>query len=255
MTAAREARASVELAIERFTAARERERLVLYRMHLQATVRWISPLTLAMAKHVGIDLGDGMKSIRPPSEWPWRRPDSLVRSFAHRGHITHRLYFAPNRPAIQVLLQRYVTGHGFVHIGSGSDILVFDVNGPWLSMHGQIGQCALRVATGTAALTLPAGVPDTLAAAMVGKPVDAIVAHPALTGSGYSVKRVREANGAAGPTLIFSTGRSRLVMPWPELLRSGLSGGHVGERVSVAQADRPVCAAAAASQRLSELGL
>ena len=253
MTGASAARAFAEDAVGRFISATEHERLVLYRMHLQATVRSISPFTLAFAEHVGVDLEEGMDSIRPPSQWPWRpQPQTLAQSLAHRSRSA-RHHVNSKHWAVHAMLQRYVTDHGFVHFGEGKDMLLFDVDGPWLSMHGRIGECSVRVVAGTAALTLPAGFPETLGGAMVGRPVDAVVDNPALTGRGYRVKRVREATVGAGPTLVFSTGRCRFTMPWPELIGPVLAGT-VCEHVLATKAGRRGRAATVGLQRPAESG-
>ena len=224
MTSARIARLRVDQEIDRFLEQTDRERLLLYRMHLQATVRSASPLIMDLAGHFGIDVAGRLDAVRPPSQWPWRaRKWSLAASLAH-GSLAPYNYVGPRRRTVHGMLRRRAAEPGFIHFADGDDLLAFHFDGLSLSMEACIGASDVRVAKGMAALTLPAGIPDTLAAAMVGRQVDALVESPALAGRGYVVRRVREARAGAGPTLVFATGRTRFAMPWPELLGAGAAG-------------------------------
>lgn len=217
MTGARAAREEVDLAVERFVAAAESERLMLFRMHLQATIRSASPLVMDLAEQLHVDLVAGFQKVRPPSQWPWRPRTSATRASVHPGLAAYN-HPDPRRGLVHGMFRRRVADPGFVHFGDGDDLLAFHFDGQWLSMEGWIGSCNVRVVKGMAALTLPPGFPDTLALAMVGRQVDALVDSPALAGRGYRVRRVREAKPGAGPTLVFHAGRMRLTLPWPHLL-------------------------------------
>lgn len=219
VTSAQTARVRVYQAIDQFMERTDHDRLVLYRMHLQAHVRSISPLTFALAEHFDVDLAGGAALMRPSPDWPRRAPPPFG-AMAHRSHTALR-HLSPRHRSVPGMLQRYALNRGFCHFGEGADMLFFDVDGRWLSMQGRIGKCAVCVVKGVAALTLPAGLPDTVITAMPGRPVDAIISHPALAGRDYRVRRVREGVLGEGPTLFFGTGRRAFSMPWPELLASG----------------------------------
>ena len=146
---------------------------------------------------------------------------------AHRSLAAYH-YVDPRRQAVHRMIRRHVTDPGFVHFGDGDDLLVFHIDGPWLSLEGCIGACDVRVVKGMAALTLPAGFPDTLAGGMLGRRVDALVDNPALAGRDYRVRRVREAKSGAGPTLVFATGGARFAMPWPGMQAPAGAGALVG---------------------------
>lgn len=238
--------ALVELAINRFLAVTEHQRLRLYRMFLQATVRSVSPLTLAFAEHFGIDLESGLGNLRPPLDWPRRPVPSAPLVVGCRIARAALRHVGPRAATTKSIMMRYAAMHGFVHHGPGTNLLLFDVDGAWLSVQGRIGECTLRVVKGRAFLTLPAGVPDTIVAAMAGRPVDALVDHPALRGRGWRVRRVIEGTSDVGPTIVFATGRQRYRMPWPELLRSSVVEGSLG---------RPRARAPAGSRRAGQPGV
>lgn len=233
--------ALVDVAINRFLAVTDHQRLRLYRMFLQSTVRSVSPLTLAFAEHYGIDLEIGLGKLRPPLDWP-RRPvpsPPVVMAMSHRASAASR-YIGPRAATTHGLMMRYATTRGFVHHGPGSNLLLFDVDGAWLSVQGRIGECTLQIVKGRAFLTLPAGIPDTMVAAMTGRNIDTLVDHPALRGRGWRVRRVIEAASEVGSTIVFATGRQRYRMPWPELLRSNVVEAFLGRGRKRASAGSPV---------------
>jgi hypothetical protein len=78
-----------------------------------------------------------------------------------------------------------------------------------------LGGGLLRTARGYAALQLPSSLPATIVAALNGRRMRDVVAHPALRRR-YTVLSVDECEFGSNPSLVFRTGLRPHAMPWAD---------------------------------------
>ncbi len=200
-----------------FLVRTETERLSLFRLHLQATVRRVSPLLIDLAVMEGVSLGGAVGLMYPPRDWPWRplqdppraptrrslqRMGSLASQGAKDGGRFRRAFVNPG------LVVRDV-GHprGCFGIRPCGDVMGFAAS---------LGPCLLSAFGPSAMLKLPGRLPETLAMAMPGRMLDALVDHPAFAGRGYRVVRVETDPVDDLPILVFRAPLITFEMPWPE---------------------------------------
>lgn len=195
---------AVALRIADFLTRTETERLRLFRLHLHATVRRVSPLLIDLCMMEGISIGSAVALIYPPEDWPWRPlynvPPSLARLTQQRkgwlGSPTRqdasrfeRLFKNPG-----VIIRGVVHERGRFAIRPCGEVLGFTA---------AIGPCLLSAFGSTAMLKLPEMLPETLMAAMPGRQLDALVDHPAFRGRKYRVMRVMPDLNDGLPILTF----------------------------------------------------
>ena len=210
--------------LTRFVDDTEAERLRLYRLHLQATVTRISPLTRDLAT-LATDGFEGVaRGLRPSPSWPWRlvelRDDGSRHRYAHRfrdmvaHHYSEWPYSRSARAAIPTASSARDRGpaenHRFFAVGAQVEVA------------GMVGACPLQTCGPLASIALPEPLPETIAVAVVGRTIDALVEHPALAGRGYVVESARRPSDGGGHIITFATNVVRCRMPWAHLLEAEL---------------------------------
>lgn len=221
----------VEQEARRFFERLEAERLRLYRALLQGTVLRVSPLTLDLIAQAGSSVAVVAEALPVPGEWPWtplryRTASALLRSPKGFGPSNH----GPSRfhklaTAGVMLRDRH---HPLGELG-------FWTSRTALEAVACPGGCVLQTDGYRARLHLPSPMPDTLLAALPGRPLEQLVSHPVLDGRGYVVERISEGEHGDGPVVGFATGLLPLELPWAEA-RGELAGGGVVDRVEHAPA-------------------
>lgn len=210
----------------RIDARHEDDERRLCRLWLQANIVSVSPLALDIAAEAGIVLDEACDAIVPEMARRWRSVRS-GRMFHHRIRYVARpkglkRYLAS--PLDHVLARRVRRqGALFGDIFSEEGWTGFAVGASVLEVTGRLGPCWFGSCLGKAWLTLPAGVPDTLAAALPGRQLDAAVSHPAFSGKGYRIMSVDDL-GDGCRAMVFRTGVAPFEMPWGELLQGVLTG-------------------------------
>lgn len=94
-------------------------------------------------------------------------------------------------------------------------------SGRLLGLFGSVGRLRLVTTGATAWLWIEDSVPETLAIALVGRPVDALLSHPLLTDRDYTVLRAE--TDTVGTSVQVRTGLRRCRTPWTagEALEAG----------------------------------
>lgn len=207
--------AAVALGIADFLVRTEMERLRLFRRHLHATVRRVSPLLIELALMEGVSLSDAVDLIHPPQDWPWRPlsdfSPSLVRrsqqrkawlgSAGPRDVARFRRAFA--NPGVVVREADHPRGRFGVHPCEGV-----------LGFTAAIGPCLLSAFGATAMLKLHQPLPETLMAAMPGRRLGQLIDHPLIAAGDHTVLRVQPDLGDGLPVISFRAPLVRFEMPF-----------------------------------------
>lgn len=182
---------SVALQIANFLERTELERLQLFRLHLQMTIRRVSPLLLDLAALERISLIDASALIYPPQDWP-RRPffdlspipiwrvlqKKAWRQASDRREAMRfeRMFANPG-----VVIRKFDDPRGRFAIRPCRTVLGFTAG---------IGPCVLTAFGSTAVLKLADQLPETLMASMAGHTLGDVVDHSIFAGRDYTIRRV-----------------------------------------------------------------
>lgn len=206
---------AVAVRIADFLVRTEQERLLLFHMHLQATVDRVSPLLLDLAAMEGISLVGAVSLMYPPQDWPWRPLPSASTSLADRNRSSKGWPVARPR-SDEAIFRRAFANPGVVVRDVAHPRGRFGIrpSGRVLGFTASIGPCVISSFGPLATLRLPEMLPETLMTAMPGRQLDQLVDHPAFRGRGYRVVRVTPDLGDGLPVLTFRTPLASLVTPW-----------------------------------------
>lgn len=208
--------------IVRHSEALKLERLRLYRLHLQVTVRKVSPLVLDLAAYTGSRFDDVVDEFAPRSTWPdgdlgkvgpRSRPNAGSQRWIGHKHSNAAREWRRNH-------RRGVVRGG---AASGAQI-VFMVMAGRVEALAALAGCALQTMGSYASLHLPDALPETVAAALPGRDVDALFGHPVLDGRGYVVEHVH-AGFSGGEVVTFRTGSLPCELPWRDLFDAEMERG------------------------------
>lgn len=183
--------ASVASQIADFLERTEFERLQLFRLHLQATIRRASPLLLDLAALENISLNRITALIYPPRDWP-RRPFfdfspiplwKWLHKNAWRAASTRRevLRFERMFANPGVIIRPFDDPRGKFAIRPCRTVLGFTAD---------LGQCVLTGFGSTAVLKLDEQLPEIIAASLAGRTLGEVVDHPIFAGRDYVIRRV-----------------------------------------------------------------
>ena len=208
---------AVDAAVASFLENEERERIRLYRLCLQATIKAVSPVAQDLAAHGGMAIGGIVRELPVPATWPWtpireRRPSEAWDWSAGpaKNGIGSTSFRIARRLARRGILVRDAQ-HPLGELG-------FSPEGSVLEAVARLGPCFMDTLGPRARLHLPHRMPETLLTAMVDRQVDAIVDHPVLNGRGYVVGSAEHDEYRDGTVLEFGTGLLPLQLPWADLL-------------------------------------
>lgn len=156
----------------------------------------------------------------PGDGHPWLATDTPQ----HRHAITMQKDILWPPPPRQVLIRRRDDARGAASAVQNDDTIDLSV---------EIGGATLRTERGSAVLTVPKHLPETIAVACVGRRVDVLVEHSLLVGPENIISEVRTARDGRKPTAIlfdcpsvpFTAVRPAKALPGPELHTDPTLGG------------------------------
>lgn len=203
---------SINTQIGRFLARTEEQRLQIFRLHLQDTIHFASPLLLDLLSHEGLSLTHAVDMIYPPEAWPWRPLGNFTTRWIRQallGGSPHSLHevrdFTRRFRNPGVIIRHPDHPRGRLAVRPAGDIIGFQA---------EVAGCEIGAFSPLALLKLPQRYPDTIALAMVGRTVDEIVDHPIFNGRDYRVRRVLTDLTDGLPVLVFRAAPLPFAMPW-----------------------------------------
>lgn len=196
--------ASAALQIANFLARTELERLLLFRLHLQTTIRRVSPLLLDLAVRENISLTNASALIYPPQDWPgrpffdvspvpiWRmvQKNGWRQGTARRERVRFERMFA--NPG--VIIRQFDDPRGRFGIRPCRSVLGFTA---------AMGSCVLTAFGSTGILKLGDQLPQTVMTSLKGHRLGDIVEHPIFAGRDYLIRRAMHDPADDMPVLAF----------------------------------------------------
>lgn len=186
--AARAAAAELGDHLRRISGVTAGMRLAAFRRYHGETCRTASPLAFSLATHMGVDLDAVARKLEPNGPAPWwlvgGSPDGSEGALGPDGKM---------QPPFGLVLDRFLFGGAVERWpDGGGDAFGVRVSPAGLEIGVLIDGLGLHTRAGLAELELPLSLPELTAVALVGKPLDAMIHHPALAGRGYLVEEVRD---------------------------------------------------------------
>lgn len=154
--------------------------VALFRQRVVERVDYVSPVLADLVRRGEIDLTAAIDGMRPAHDW--------ISGLSHR-----RLYFSASSRSERLLFppSRGYSASAWFETRNGERVGV-GIREGWLDLVIPLAFGARLLTRGArGALRLDAPLPATLLMAMVGKPIDRVVAHPLLFGSGIVVTGYR----------------------------------------------------------------
>lgn len=190
-----------------------------FQTHLQAAVRYVSPLALEVVSAEGLGFNDALNDLRPGPAWlrgsnrlllaarsepgPFGRAASDVNPMLDH----HAEWLAPAQAVAALRPRSSPAGHAGIRVVDRA-----------IEVIATIGDCHLSTQGGFAWLTLSHRLPDALKLACVGRQVSELVDSTMFSGRDYPVGAAFDIHAPGGPTVLaFHTGLAERAMPWPEL--------------------------------------
>lgn len=206
------ARAELDDAVNAFPIKVAVERLTLFWRHIELNVQHASPLMDIVAKAQGIDLSAMVWRIEPPRGWPkLRLPGIGFMPPAYPKGVW------PGHPYASRIIRAY--RHAGVVARAGADpeeIVGMRIAGDGIEIAASVGDMHLETAGELARIVVAAPLPETIATAMVGKPIQQLVQHRWLDETRWPVIDIEVGVFPDGSTAItFETGRAPWQMPSP----------------------------------------
>jgi hypothetical protein len=200
---------AVRSLVDTFRTTWSRDRLRLFRQHLQVTIRSCTPLLSRISAIEGLDPISALWSLRPPSEWP-HSPSTNSAIVVCGGQMRRKAVIPPrSRSSSDVCLTLRAAddprGWLLLRVGRKS-----------IELTGQVGDSQVRTLPGMLYVRMPHGVPNTILQAAVGRPLADLVDHPWFHSTDWTIRRIRPSGW--GAWIAVSTGRERFDMPWASLL-------------------------------------
>ena len=186
-------------------------RIDAFRDELAATVRSASPFLAALLGEAGVDRA--VEVLEPGRGWPVYAGMGRGSGFSAAHHSLRRYYASDGRGLGHRAPRSGERGRTAVLAG-GSEVIVQVVNHS-VEASLRLGGAHLETGFGLLRIELDQRLPDTLVAALSGRPVDAVVDHASLRGRGWTIAAVEEDEESFfGPVLLVATGASPYVVPW-----------------------------------------
>jgi hypothetical protein len=209
--------------IEGFIKETEAERLRLYRLHLQATIRRVSPLISDSAAFAGSRLRVLVEDLSPPPSWPWRMAGTPFHNPFRAAKCSANGPASLTRPGV---LRKAGAKNWLTRSFNGMrGELSLVVEGGSLEAFVSLGTAYMQTHAGVASVMLPDPLPETVAAALPGRLLEELVQHPIIDGRGYVVDQVHPPTHWPGHVVIFRTGLLPFDMPWGDALAAELGDG------------------------------
>ncbi|MES2095901.1 MAG: hypothetical protein V4459_04015 [Pseudomonadota bacterium] len=211
-----EARAAARTAIREADREDSGVRRAAFRQEMGTNVRSASPFLLSLASAAGEDMDRLLDRLDLAERWP--RFPALSSRPAMRFR---RLREPPQRFVIATptgdreVVRRRGFGHTVPFIYSGGDWACLEVVEHSLEVEARLGPARLETLFGVLRIELDAPLPETIAAAIIGRPVGDVVDHASLRGHPWPIAAVEEApSPTSGQTLVVETGSVAFRMPW-----------------------------------------
>ncbi len=209
----RNARQAARRSLEGIDAARRAAVRVAFRQELAATVRCASPFLIALLAAEGLSVEDAVSLIEPHPGWP-RRPRLGGPSAKHVTQHMLRHYVAGFSPRGRVFPPMPGDGHSHTIERAEGGWLRIEVVGHSLEVEAEIGELCFATRFGELRIELDRVLPETLADACRGRPIENVVDHAALRDRGWTIGGVEASRHPhGGQVLVVETGVVSFRMP------------------------------------------
>ncbi|THD35057.1 MAG: hypothetical protein E7773_11370 [Sphingomonas sp.] len=188
------------------------------RAELAATVRSASPLLVSMLELQGLALDEAVMLLRPQFGWPARPRLSGPSVGRHLRSHPLRYYHSATRPSQfsqrppAQMSQPPLFSRMFDRADGGYFTLQLVDHS--LEIEAKIGPVTIETRFGELSIELGSEMPETIFAALVGRPLDEIVEYEAWRGRGWRIAATVEEEFPFDRRLIVMTGSAKYVMPW-----------------------------------------
>lgn len=184
-----------------------------FQQEIGATVRSASPFLISLVASQGKSVDELVGRIGPGDQWP--RWPSLTRSVGFRAaRETHEKFVISTASGWKPTIRLRGFGHRITFLRSGGDWADLEIVKHSLELEGQIGMVKFETLFGTLRLRLDGRLPETLAMACVGRPVEDVIDHASLRGRGWRVTEVDDSASPLAQTLVVATGSTPYRAPW-----------------------------------------
>lgn len=212
----REARAAARVAVREADRGDLGARRLAFRREVGTNVRSASPFLLSLVASAGGQVDRLLDRLDPGLHWP--RYPALSSNPASRFQ---RLREPPRRFVIATpngdreAVRRRGFGHTVPFIYSGRDWAFLEVVEHSLEVEARIGPARLETLFGVLRVELDDPLPDTVAAATIGRRIGDVVDHASLRGHPWPIVAVEDPPSPSfGQTLVVETGSVAFRIPW-----------------------------------------
>lgn len=192
----------------------ETMRLASFRNYLSATVCYMSTIVPDVLTTAGCDVASALQRIRPGHLWPEKTSARRTLSRRQAPRHTRGRYSAPSfaDPGAFANLPPLLIGDAIISDGASGDWIEVSIFGDALEIVLRSDGYKLSTHAGIAHLKLANALPDTVAAACVGRSVADVVDHPLLRSVDFVIEDAAQVAGAT--MLSFVVGQVSLDLPW-----------------------------------------
>lgn len=187
-----------------------------FRGEIGTNVRSASPFLLSLVASQGESIDTLLYRIQPAPRWP-RAPALRARPHIEfrRAREPYRRFMVCTSTGDREAVRLRGFGHGLLFMRSRDDWACLDVVDHSLEVEARIGPVKIETLFGVLRVELDHRIPDTLAAACVGRAICEVIDHPALRGRRWMIGAVEEPPSATlGQALVVETGSVPFRMPW-----------------------------------------
>jgi hypothetical protein len=188
----------------------------IFRQEIGTNVRSASPFLLSLVASRGVSIDRLAERIEPAPRWP--RAPALSARPAIRFRCArepYRRFVVSTSDGDREAIRWRGFGHGTLFMQARDDWACLEVVDHSLELEARIGPVKFETLFGVLRIELDHRIPDTLAAASVGRAVGDVVDHPALRGRRWMIASVEEPpSSTLGQALVVETGSVSFRMPW-----------------------------------------
>lgn len=209
----RQARRQARFQHAEIEEVRDAAALAAFRAEIGAVIRSASPLLISLLGLEGLTFDSAVARLKPSELWP-RRPRLSARGCKRpsHGHLLryYLLGIGPTQLSVPPLPSRRFDRD------DGSYIVLQMVDHS-LELAASIPPVWLKTRFGQLRVQLDTALPDTIAAACVGRMIEEVVDHEAWRGRGWRIVAVEEPVASYfGQTLVVAMGSVPYRITWPE---------------------------------------
>jgi hypothetical protein len=187
----------------------------IFQEEIGKNVRSVSPFLLSFVASKGESIDLLVDRIAPAPRWP-RAPALSSRPVVQfrRPREPYREFYVSTASGDRKVVRVRGFGHGMIFMHSGDDWACLEVVDHSLEIEVRIGPLKLETLFGVLRIELDHRLPDTLAAACLGRLAGEVVDHAALRGRDWRITAIEEPSSFVGQTLVIETGSTAFRMPW-----------------------------------------